>query len=85
MSDIDYSITPVDEKPKTASRHGRKGGMYDPIIDAFLDSKHSHVRVDGTGKKAYNLSTQLKAILKKRGINTVQVSVRNNAVYLVKI
>jgi hypothetical protein len=77
---INFSVEPVDEKPKHTGR-GRKGSKYAPIIEAFLDSGHELVRVDGTGKQANPLAMILKRIIKKRG-DSIKVTVRNNEVYL---
>ena len=83
MSDLPFSITPVDEKPK---RKGKPKGSrkYAPIIDAFLESEHKLVKVENTRKDAYYLSAVLKRLCEKRGIDRVTVSVRNKEVYLEK-
>ena len=49
MTDIQYSIEPVDEKPE--KKQGRKKGVskYNPIIKAFLESGHNLVNVENTG------------------------------------
>ena len=84
MSDVNYSMKPVDEKPrKQGSQRGARF-KYDPIIEAFLESEHSLVRVEGTGREAYYLYTQLRRALERRDINNVAVSVRNKEVYLEK-
>jgi len=79
---IDFSVEPVDEKPKHTSR-GRKGSKYTPIIEAFLDSGHELVKVDDTGKDANYLALILKKLIKKRG-DSIKISVRNGKVYLEK-
>ena len=79
---IDFTVEPIDEKPKRAG-WGRKGSKYTPIIEAFLDSGHELVRVDGTGKEANSLALTLKKLINKRG-DSVKVSVRNGKVYLEK-
>lgn len=84
MSDINYNIEPVDEKPKKKGSQRETGYKYDPIIEAFLESEHSLIRVEGTGREAYYLSMQLKRVLNRREINDVAVSVRNKEVYLEK-
>ncbi len=83
MSDIHFTITPVEEKP---TRKYRKKGLrkYAPIIDAFLESEHKLVKVENTGKEANYLSVHLKRLCKERGIDSVTVSVRNKEVYLEK-
>ena len=82
MPDIQYSLDPVDKKPKKNTRKG--SNKYAPIIEAFLESEHDLVRVDNTGKKAYYLSQQLRKTCEKIGVETVNVSVRNKEVYLEK-
>lgn len=84
MSDINYNIEPVDEKPKKKCSKRGTGYKYDPIIEAFLDSMHSLVRVEGTGREANYLSMQLKRVLDRRNVNNVAVLVRNREVYLEK-
>jgi len=84
VSHINYNIEPVDEKPK---KKGSKRGArfkYDPIIEAFLESEQSLVRVEGTGREAYYLSMQLKKALDRKEVNSVAVSVIDKEVYLEK-
>jgi len=84
VPDINYKIEPVDEKPKKKGPQRGTGYKYDPIIEDFLESEHSLVRVEGTGREANYLSMQLKRVLDRREINDVAVSVRNKEVYLEK-
>jgi len=84
MSDISFNIQPVDEKPKRKNRAARKGNKYEPIIIAFLDNKQSLVRVEGTGLDPNYLRGQLMKVLEAKGGGSVEVSVRNKAVYLEK-
>jgi len=84
VSDISFKIQPVDKKPKKEGPPRRTGSKYDPIIEAFLESEHSLVRVEGTGREAYYLYTQLKRALERRDVDDVAVSVRNREVYLEK-
>jgi hypothetical protein len=84
MSDIRFSIQPVEEKPDRKKSPYRTGSKYDPIIKAFLESKHDLVKVEGTGVEANYLSGQLKKIITVKEIDSVQVSVRNKEVYLEK-
>jgi len=83
MSDINYNIQPVSEKPLRRNPSNKTGSKYQPIIDEFLESGHELVRVDGTGKEAINLYVSLNKLIKKRG-DSVKVSIRNNEVYLEK-
>jgi len=84
MSDIRFNIQPVEEKPDRIKSPYRTGSKYEPIIDAFLESKHDLVKVDGTGVEANYLSGQLKKVITVKDIDSVQVSVRNKEVYLEK-
>ena len=83
MSDISFNIQPVDEKPERKTP-GPKRSKYEPIIDAFLDSGHILVRVEGTGLDANYLRGQLVKVLGMKEIGSVEVSVRNKEVYLEK-
>jgi hypothetical protein len=84
MTDIEYSIDPVDEKPE--KKLGRKKGVskYNPIIKAFLESGNNLVSVENTGLEAYYLCLQLKKVCNFQGIENVKVSVVNKEVYLEK-
>jgi len=84
MSDISFNIEPVDKKPKKEGPPLSTGFKYDPIIEAFLESEHSLVRVDDTGREANYLYGQLKKALDRKDVNSVAVSVRNKEVYLEK-
>jgi len=81
MSDIRFTIDPVDKKPQKPTNKG-KPSKYAPIIDAFLKSGHKLVRVDNTGLDGNYLRQQLIRVVNKKGIKSIKVSVRNNEVYL---
>jgi hypothetical protein len=80
MADIKFKITPVKEKPKI--NRGIKGGIYNPIIEAFLEGGRDLVRVNGTGKDAYYLAEMLKKACRNLDVDGIKVSVRNKEVYL---
>ncbi len=83
MSDIHFTITPVEEKPTRKNR--RKGfRKYAPIIDAFLESEYKLVKVENPGREASYVRLQLKRLCKERGLDSVDVTVRNKEVYLEK-
>ena len=84
MSDVNFNIQPVDEKPVRKNRVTRKRSRYEPIIDTFLDSEHSLVRVEDTGLDANYLRGQLMKVLEVKEIGSVEVSVRTKEVYLEK-
>jgi len=85
MSDIDFSILPVGEKPEKRKPPYRTGSKYEPIIAAFQETKHRLVRVEGSEVEANYLAGQLKKLLASKGDEGVKVSVRNKQVYLEKI
>ncbi len=81
MSDITFTLKPVDEKP---TRKYRKGSKYDPLLDAFLSGNNNLVAVNVAGKDANYLRTQLNKRVEARNIQTLKVSVVNNVCYLEK-
>jgi hypothetical protein len=83
ISDISFNIQPVDEKPERKTP-GPKRSKYDPIIDAFLGSVHSLVRVEDKDLDANYLRGQLMKVLEATEINSIEISVRNKEVYLEK-
>ena len=84
MSDLPFSLTPVDKKPERKPPRPKGSRKYASIIDAFLESEHRLVKVENTGKEGSYLSIQLKRLCKERGLDSVTVSVRNKEVYLKK-
>jgi len=81
MSEVDFNLTPVTEKP---SRRYRKGSKYDPVIDAFIASTDTLVEVSVADKDANYLRTQLNKRIEARSLRDVKVSVVNNVAYLEK-
>jgi hypothetical protein len=81
MSDVNFNLQPVDEKP---SRKYRKGSKYDPIIDAFLSGTDKLVTISVPDKDANYLRTQLNKRIDARKLSGVKVSVVNNVCYLEK-
>jgi hypothetical protein len=79
---VDFSIEAIDEKPKKHTNQGRKGSKYEPIITAFLESGHELVMIENTGLAGSYLSTVLNKIIKKKGIENIIISVRNQIVYI---
>ena len=84
MSDISFNIQPVEEKPERKNRAARRKRKYEPIINAFLDSGHSLVRVEATDLDANYLRGQLMKVLEAKEIDSVEISVRTKEVYLEK-
>lgn len=82
MSDINYQMQPVDEKPKKPTNK-RKPSKYMPILTTFLESGHKLVWVDTEIESNY-LTQQLNRVIKKNSIKSIKVSVRNGILYLEK-
>lgn len=82
MSDIKYSLSPIETKP---TRKYRKGSKYDPIIDEFMNGKNKLVIVSVEGKDANYLRTQLNKRIDARKVKSIKVTVVNNKTYLEKI
>ncbi len=81
MSDLNYNLNPVSEKPL---RKYRKGSKYDPVLDAFISGTNNLVAVTVEGKDANYLRTQLNKRIDARKLSGVKVSVVNNVCYLEK-
>ena len=81
MSDLNYNLNPVSEKP---SRKYRKGSKYDPVLDAFTSGTNNLVTVTVEGKDANYLRTQLNKRIDAKKLSGVKVSVVNNVCYLEK-
>ena len=81
MSDVNFKLQPVSEKP---SRKYRKGSKYDPLLDAFLSGTNNLVSVSVPGKDANYLRTQLNKRIETRSLSGAKVSVVNNVCYLEK-
>ena len=82
MGEMEFNLTPVDEKP---SRRYRKGSKYDPVIDTFMEGEELLVVVAVENKDSNYLRTQLKKRIEARNLREVKVSVVNDACYLEKI
>ena len=80
MTQVDYKISPVRNKP---TRKYRKGSKYDPIIDTFLEQESQLVEISVEGKDANYIRTQLKKRIDARSLK-VDTSVVNDKVYLEK-
>ena len=82
MSEIKFTLSPIEKKP---SRRYRKGSKYDPILDQFLDSDMTLVVVNAAKYDANYLRTQLMKRVDARDLNNkLKVSVVNNKTYLEK-
>ena len=82
MTDINFNLKPVTEKP---SRRFRKGSKYDPIVEAFMSGTNNLVTVNVEGKDANYLRTQLTKRIDARKLQGIKVSVVNDTCYLEKV
>ena len=82
MSEVEFNLTPITEKP---SRRYRKGSKYDPVLNRFMDRAAKLVEVSIEGKDANYLRTQLNKRIEAKGLEGIKVSVVNNICYLEKI
>ena len=83
MNNLGFTLSPVERKPKIWHR---EGGLYDPIIDAFLGVDHELVVVSIEDKEAGYIRTQLERRVFQRNLgDRVGVSIVNGEVYLEKL
>jgi hypothetical protein len=83
MSEVEFDLKPVEEKP---SRSYRKGSKYDPILDDFLEMDVGLVEVEVEDKEANYLRTRLNKRIEVRDLEEkVDAFVVNNVCYLEKI
>jgi hypothetical protein len=83
MSGLDFSFSPVKEKPR---RGYRKGSKYDQIIDQFISSDMNLVTLNVPSKEPNYVRLQIDKRIKKRNLKEkINVSVVNKEVYLEKL
>ena len=82
MSEKPYKLVP--EKIPPLPRRARFS-IYDMIINEFLESKESAVRVEYPNKSAVAVASGLRSRIRKRKLKNVRVSVKAGNVYLVKV
>lgn len=80
MSEIRFEMKPVTEKRE---KKIKKGSIYDPIIDKFLESGHALVEIVVEGKKASYVTGMLKKRIKIRHLEIMASNV-DDLVYLEK-
>lgn len=79
---LPFKFESVKKKP---SRKYRKGSKYDPILNGFLNSEHSLVKVEIADLDANYMRTQLnKRIEVEPKFSKISVSVINAVCYLEK-
>jgi hypothetical protein len=82
MSEIEFELEPVEEKP---SRSYYRRSKYDPILDQFLELDEDLVKVEVEDKDGNYIRTQLKKRIEARDIqNQVDTFVINGVCYLEK-
>ena len=82
MSEVEFNLKPIEEKP---TRRYRKGSKYDPILNRFIERAANLVEVSMEGRDGNYLRTQLNKRIEARNLRNVKVSVVNNVCYLEKI
>ena len=82
MSEVEFNLKPIEEKP---TRRYRKGSKYDPVLNRFMERAANLVEVSMEGRDANYLRTQLNKRIEARNLRNVKVSVVNNVCYLEKI
>jgi len=82
MSEKPYKLVP--EKIPALPRRARFS-MYDIIINEFLESEESAVRVEYPNKSPVALASGLRSRIRKRGLKNVRVSAKAGKVYLIKV
>lgn len=80
MSEIRFEMKHVTEKRE---KKIKKGSIYDPIIDKFLESGHALVEIVVEGKKASYVTGMLKKRIKIRHLEIMASNV-DDLVYLEK-
>ena len=80
MSEIKYEMKLVTEK---RAKTKRIKSIFDPLIDAFIESGHDLVEITVEDKKPGYMVTQLKQRIEKRGLD-IEASHGGGFVYLEK-
>ncbi len=78
MSKVIYEMKPVEVKRKKLLM---KKSVYDPMIDAFIESEDKLVEISVEGKKAGYVVIQLTKRIEKRKLE-INASAAQNFVYL---
>ncbi len=80
MSEIKFQMRPVTEKRE---RKVKRGSIYDPLIDQFLESGHDLVEIEVEDKKPSYVAGMLKKRIQVRGLELKATAV-SDVVYLEK-
>ena len=80
MSKISFEMKTVEKKRPKISK---KGSIYDPIIDQFLEGGHELVEISVAGKRASYVVTQLSRRIETRELD-IFASAAGDFLYLEK-
>ena len=80
MSEIKFTMRPVTEKRE---KKIKRGSIFDPMIDRFLEAGHDLVEIEVEGKKSGYVAGMLKKRIKARGLELKATAV-SDVVYLEK-
>ena len=80
MGEIRFQMRPVTEKRE---RKVKRGSIYDPLIDQFLESGHDLVEIEVEDKKPSYVAGMLKKRIQVRGLQLKAKAV-SDVVYLEK-
>jgi hypothetical protein len=80
MGEIRFQMRPVTEKRE---RKVKRGSIYDPLIDQFLESGHDLVEIVVEDKKPSYVAGMLKKRIQVRGLELKATAV-SDVVYLEK-
>ena len=80
MGEIRFQMRPVTEKRE---RKVKRGSIYDPLIDQFLESGHDLVEIEVEDRKPSYVAGMLKKRIQVRGLELKATAV-SDVVYLEK-
>jgi len=84
MDELVFRLRRVVEKPK--KRLGKRGSMYDPILDRFIEGEHGLVKVRVENRKSDYVRVQLVRLIEERGLeDQLKASVVDSVLYLEKV
>jgi hypothetical protein len=81
MSEIKFTMREVKEKRE---KKIKRGSIYDPMIDRFLEAGHDLVEIEVEGKKPDYVAGMLKKRIRARGLE-IKATAVSDVVYLEKV
>jgi hypothetical protein len=81
MSEIKFTMREVKEKRE---KKIKRGSIYDPMIDQFLEAGHDLVEIEVEGKKPDYVAGMLKKRIRARGLE-IKATAVSDVVYLEKV